>query len=67
MNAILDHPNIGTLQGVDNGRGVNSFLGVPYAALSKRWTYATPLDRLGSDPFNATIHGRVLSLVAREL
>ena len=52
----LLHPTLhSTLTGTES-QGVISFLGVPYATLAGRWTFASPRDNLPLN-FNAVTHG----------
>ena len=53
----LVHPTLGsTITGVLGEGDVMSYLGVPYASLSKRWAFAIRRDDI-EPQFVATVHG----------
>ena len=51
----LVHPTLGTITGTHGEKGVESYLGIPYGKLSKRWTFGQSVDVLGD--FDASIPG----------
>lgn len=55
-NANLDHPNLGSILGLDSDQSVQ-YRGIPYATLEHQFADAVLFENEGRSPIDATRYG----------